>query len=37
MLFANGEPRVTVFGAHGREHYEREFERYLGQPETSDP
>ena len=37
MLFADGEPRVTVFGAHSRAHYERVFERYLGRPEPSDP
>lgn len=29
MLFADGEPRVTVFGVHSRAHYEREFEPYL--------
>jgi thioredoxin 1 len=29
MLFADGEPRVTVSGAHSRARYEREFEPYL--------
>lgn len=29
ILFADGEPRVTVFGAHSREHYEREFEPFF--------
>jgi thioredoxin 1 len=25
ILFLDGEPRVTVYGAHAREHYERAF------------
>jgi thioredoxin len=29
VLFADGEPRVTVYGAHPREHYEREFAPFL--------
>jgi thioredoxin 1 len=29
MLFADGEPRATVYGAHSREHYERAFERFV--------
>jgi thioredoxin len=30
MLFAGGEPRATVCGAHPRAHYERAFAPYLG-------
>jgi thioredoxin 1 len=30
ILFAEGEPRVTVFGARSRDHYERAFEPFLG-------
>ena len=29
MLFVDGEPRVTVFGAHSRVHYEQAFEPFL--------
>jgi thioredoxin 1 len=29
MLFADGEPRVTVLGAHPRARYEREFAPFL--------
>ena len=29
VLFSGGEPRVTVYGAHSREHYERAFASYL--------
>ena len=29
VLFGGGEPRVTVYGAHPREHYEREFAPFL--------
>jgi thioredoxin 1 len=29
MLFADGEMRVTVFGAHSRAHYERAFAPFL--------
>ena len=29
MLFADGETRITVYGAHSRDHYERAFEPYL--------
>ena len=29
VLFSGGEPRVTVYGAHSREHYERTFAPYL--------
>ena len=32
ILFAGGEPRVTVYGASSREHYERTFGPLLGQP-----
>jgi thioredoxin 1 len=30
ILFAGGEPRVTVRGARSRSHYERELGSYLG-------
>jgi thioredoxin 1 len=30
MLFQGGEPRVTVYGAHAREHYEQAFATHLG-------
>lgn len=30
ILFAAGEPRVTVFGAHSRGHFERAFQPALG-------
>jgi thioredoxin 1 len=30
VLFTGGEPRVTVYGAQSREHYEREFASFLG-------
>lgn len=30
ILFANGELRETVFGAHSRDHYERAFAQFLG-------
>jgi len=30
ILFAEGEPRATVFGARSRDHYERAFEPFLG-------
>jgi thioredoxin 1 len=29
MLFAGGEARATVYGAHSRKHYERSFAAYL--------
>jgi thioredoxin 1 len=29
ILFAEGETRVTVFGAHSREHYERAFAPFV--------
>jgi thioredoxin 1 len=29
VLFADGEPRATVYGAQPRDRYEREFEPYL--------
>jgi thioredoxin 1 len=29
ILFADGEPRATVYGAHSREHYERAFAPFL--------
>lgn len=29
VLFAGGEPRVTVYGAHARQHYEDEFAPFL--------
>jgi thioredoxin 1 len=29
ILFAGGEPRVTVYGAHARAHYERAFGEFL--------
>ena len=29
MLFAGGEVRATVYGAHAQEHYERSFAEYL--------
>jgi thioredoxin 1 len=29
ILFAGGEPRVTVYGAHARDHYERAFAPFL--------
>ena len=29
VLFAGGEARATVFGAHSREHYERAFAQFL--------
>ena len=29
ILFAEGEPRATVYGAHSREHFERAFEQHL--------
>jgi len=29
MLFAHGEPHVTVYGAHSRDHYARTFEPLL--------
>ncbi len=30
MLFRDGDTRVTVFGAHSRAHFEREFRPWLG-------
>ena len=30
ILFAEGEPRATVFGARSRDHYERSFEPFIG-------
>ena len=30
MVFAEAEPRETIFGAHPRSHYERAFEPLLG-------
>jgi thioredoxin 1 len=30
MLFTDGKPRATVYGAHAREHYERAFEGFVG-------
>ena len=30
VLFSEGEPRATVFGAHPRAHYERAFAPFLG-------
>ena len=30
ILFADGETRVTVFGAHSQAHYERALASYLG-------
>ena len=30
MLFAEGDIRVTIFGAHSRAHYERAFAPHLG-------
>ena len=30
MLFAEGDVRVTIFGAHSRAHYERAFAPHLG-------
>jgi thioredoxin 1 len=32
MLFANGEPREAVVGAHSRRQYERAFAPWLGSP-----
>ena len=29
VLFSRGEPAVTIFGAHSRDHYERAFAPYL--------
>jgi thioredoxin len=29
ILFAVGEPRATVYGAHSRDHYERAFAPFL--------
>jgi thioredoxin len=29
ILFAEGEPRATVYGAHPREHFERAFEQHV--------
>jgi thioredoxin 1 len=29
ILFADGEPRSTVFGAHSQAHYERAFEAHM--------
>jgi thioredoxin 1 len=29
ILFADGEPRVTVYGAHARDHYEQAFASFL--------
>ena len=29
ILFAGGEPRVTVYGAHARDHYEQAFASFL--------
>jgi thioredoxin 1 len=29
MLFADGEPRLSVYGAHSRVHYERAFAAFL--------
>jgi len=31
MLFVGGEARVTVFGAHSRAHYEREFRPFFAE------
>ena len=31
MLFADGDTRVTVYGAHSRAHYERAFEPFVEQ------
>jgi thioredoxin len=30
MLFAEGKPRATVYGAHSRGHYERAFAGFVG-------
>ena len=30
LLFADGEPRVRIVGAHSRARYERAFESHLG-------
>jgi thioredoxin 1 len=30
MLFAEGDTRVTIYGAHSREHYEKTFAPFLG-------
>jgi thioredoxin 1 len=29
ILFAGGEPRTTVYGAHARDHFERAFSPFL--------
>ena len=29
ILFSGGEPKVTVYGAHSRDHYEHEFAAFL--------
>ena len=29
ILFASGEPRATVYGAHSRDHFERAFSEFL--------
>ncbi len=29
MLFRDGDTRVTIYGAHSREHYEKAFASYL--------
>ena len=37
VLFVEGEPRVTLHGAHSRSHYEQAFAAWLGEIEPSEP